>query len=383
MPEPLKNFFSPTVIAHIGDHIQRNWPAFDRTQFIHLAQAGLDDLELKQRANQIRDALDACLPPRFEQRVGIILASLHPEEDVDLATTRMDERGIRGWAIMPLSDLVGRDGHTDLDLALEAQRQLTGRFSSEFGIRHLILADPKRAIATITGWTRDPNYHVRRLASEGTRPRLPWAMQLPGFIADPTPTLPILEALRDDPSEYVRRSVANHINDIAKDHPDLAADLARTWMRDANGPRRKLLRHACRSLIKAGHPVALEIFGYRPAALGEPDLRVLTPTLPFPGVLEFAATLRSDSAQDQLLAIDYVLHFQKANGRTAPKVFKLKSVTLPAGGQVSLERRHPIRPITTRRYYPGLQGLSLQINGAPHGHAAFELVMQGAPVSAG
>ena len=383
MPEPFKNFFSPDLIVHIASHLQRVWPAFDQARFVGLAQENLDQLELKERSNQIRDALDTCLPPRFDQRVDIILASLHPDEDVDLATARMDERGIRGWAIMPMSDLVGRDGVADLNLALEAQRQLTGRFSSEFGIRHLILAAPERAIATISGWTRDENYHVRRLASEGTRPRLPWAMQLPDFIADPTPALPILEALRDDPSEYVRRSVANHINDIAKDHPDLAADLARRWMQDANETRRKLLRHACRSLIKAGHPLALETFGYHPAELGEPDLRVLTPRLAFPGALEFAASIHSDSDQDQLLAIDYVLHFRKANGRTTPKVFKLKSVTLPAGGAISLERRHPIRPITTRAYYPGLQGLSLQINGAPHGHAEFELIMQDAPASAG
>lgn len=378
MPEPLKNLYSPGIIQQMAGHLKRVDSRFERDAFIHDAVFQLEQLELKQRASQIRDALNRHLPAPFETAVETLLASLHPETETDLSATGMDERGIRGWAVMPMSDLVGLRCAENFELALTAQKAFTSRFSSEFGIRHLILHDPVRAMAAMRSWAGDGNYHVRRLASEGCRPRLPWAMQLPAFIADPSPVLPVLETLKDDPSEYVRRSVANNLNDIAKDHPDRVAAIARDWMQHASAAREKLVRHACRTLVKQGHAGALQALGIGPASIEAGPLRVTTPQVVFGEGLAFEATVRSTAEREQRLIIDYVVHFLKANGETAPKVFKLKSVTLRPGERITIAKRHPIRPITTRRYYAGRQAVELQVNGQPLGRTEFELVMPAA-----
>lgn len=376
MPEPLKNLYSPALIEKMGNHLKRVSPGFDKAMFVDKASTGLDVLELKERAAQIRIALDACLPSDLERAIEIMLASLHPEDNVELSDVGMDDKGIRGWAVMPMSDLVGLRCNEAFDAALNAQKEMTKRFSSEFGIRHLILADQDRAMAAITKWADDDNYHVRRLASEGTRPRLPWAMKLPAFIADPSPSLPILEKLKNDPTEYVRRSVANHLNDIAKDNADTTAGICAQWMENATPHRKKLIRHALRTLIKQGHPVALETLGFGEAEIELSSLNIRTPVVQFGEALEFEGVIRSTADRKQQLAIDFIVHWRKANGDTAPKVFKLKTLTLGPGEHVSIQKRHPIRPITTRKYYPGPQAVELQVNGKPCGRHDFELVME-------
>ena len=373
MPEPFKNFYSIDLIEQMGGHLARVEPSFDRTGFSLLAAENLETNELKQRAAQIRVALDEYLPGDFARAVEIMLASLHPDDDVELSSVGMDADGIRGWAVMPMSELVGLRCEEDFELAMQAQHALTKRFSSEFGIRYSILSNPARAMEIIQGWTRDTNYHVRRLASEGCRPRLPWAMQLPVFMADPTLILPVLEALKDDESEYVRRSVANNLNDISKDHPDMVAQMAGEWMQNADKTRHKTVRHACRTLIKQGHSGALAALGYGAGQVEMAPLRVTTPNVAFGAALEFDTVLVSTATKPQNLVIDYVVHFLKANGRTSPKTFKLKTARLQPGERLVIKRRHPIRPITTRRYYNGAQAVEMQINGTAMGTTAFEL----------
>ena len=204
---------------------------------------------------------------------------------------------------------------------------------------------------------------------------LPWAMQLPQLITDPSPMLPILKALRNDNEEYVTRSVANHLNDIAKDHPDRVASLALEWMKGADKAREKLVRHACRTLIKQGHTTALKAFGIGPPRLELEVLKIDTPTVNFGDALEFSAQLRSTGKNTQSLIIDYLIHFKKANGTLVAKVFKWTKLTLEPGETRTLTKKHPIRPITTRRYYAGQQGLSLRINGQDFGDAQFGLTM--------
>jgi 3-methyladenine DNA glycosylase AlkC len=373
MPEPFKNFYSIDLIEQMSGHLARVAPGFDKHGFAQCAAENIEANELKQRAAQIRVALDKFLPDDFGRAVEIMLASLHPHDSVELSAVGMNAEGIRGWAVMPMSELIGLRCEEDFELAMQAQHTLTKRFSSEFGIRYSILANPERAMEIILGWTRDKNHHVRRLASEGCRPRLPWAMQLPMFMADPSPVLPVLEALKDDDSEYVRRSVANNVNDIAKDHPDIAANLALKWMEGAGKARQKTVRHASRTLIKQGHPIALKALGFAPPQVDVSPVRVTTPTVMFGEALEFESMLVSTASKPQNLVIDYVLHFRKANGRTAPKTFKLKTATLKPGERMAIKRRHPIRPITTRRYYNGAQSVELQINGAAMGDTGFEL----------
>ena len=372
--EPFKNIFSPELVGWLADHLGRHAQGFDRIAFEGAILPTLDQLELKDRAQLIADAVHRGLPDDNAERARILEAVLHPDE-LDHADQPSDEDGICGWGILPLTMVAGQHGIGDFDRALGLQKEMTKRFSAEFGVRHFLLADQDRALWIMSGWIGDPNRHVRRLVSEGTRPRLPWAMQLPRLIEDPSPMLPILEALRDDEEEYVRRSVANHLNDIAKDHPDLVADIAKSWLRNAEGKREKLVRHACRSLIKSGHRGALEAFGLGVPEIAPVDIRVETPVVDYGGALAFSADLTSKAAGSRNLVVDYLVHFRKANGKLAAKVFKGTKLRLGPGETQTFARSHPIRPITTRKYYPGVQGLSLRINGEDFGYIEFELIM--------
>jgi len=372
--EPFKNLFSPQLVVCLADHLEKHLASFDRRAFEAPVLGALEALELKARAQLIADHLRLALPDDHGERARILGAMLHPDEE-DHANATSDKDGICGWGVMPLTMVVGQHGLDDFERSLALLKEMTKRSSSEYAVRYFLLADQARALGIMGDWVTDPNYHVRRLVSEGTRPRLPWAMQLPQLMADPAPMLPILEALRDDGEAYVRRSVANHLNDIAKDHPDLVAGLAKKWMRGADKKREKLVRHACRSLIKQGHEGALAAFG-----LGAPQVRletlaIETPKVAFGDALAFSASLCSTSRKPQALVIDYILHFRKANGRLAGKVFKWTKTTLGAGEVRRLTRSHPIRAITTRRYYGGQQALSLRINGCDFGYEAFDLKM--------
>lgn len=370
--EPFKSVFSPDLVRLTGRHVARHWRGFDEAAFQAAVLPGLEALELKARAGLIADALMAGLPGEAGARNRILTDVLHPDP-LDHANQPSDDEGLCGWAVLPLTMVVGQHGLSDFEGSMATLAEMTKRFSSEFGIRHLLLADQARALAIMEGWTRDPNRHVRRLVSEGARPRLPWAMRLPGLIADPAPVLPLLTCLRDDPEEYVRRSVANHLNDIAKDHPELVVRVAGDWMAGAGPARRALVRHACRSLIKAGDAGALAVFGRTPPRLVPVSLRLSAERVAMGEVLEMSAELVSRAEAAQALTVDYVLHFLKANGRHAPKVFKGAELVLAAGERRALCLRHPFREVTTRRHYPGVQRVGLRINGQDSATAEFRL----------
>ena len=372
--EPFKNFISPDLVTCIADHLEVHLSTFNRVLFEETILKELDGLELKARAQLIADHLHVVLPEDHKTRHKIIREMLHPADDFE-GGKQSDADGICGWGMMPLGLVIGQHGLAAFDESLLLLKEMTIRFTSEFDVRYFLLADQERALAIMQGWINDPNRHVRRLVSEGTRPRLPWAMQLPGLLANPSPTLPLLEALRDDDEEYVRRSVANHLNDIAKDHQDLVANLAKQWMKNADKNREKLVRHACRSLIKQGHTTALEAFGLNPPEIKLRKIGIENRNVIFGNSLNFSVELISTSEKQQDLIIDYVMHFLKANNKRSAKVFKWKKLTLKAGESLSIEKAHPIRAITTRRYYPGTQALSLRINGKDFGMEEFNLAM--------
>jgi 3-methyladenine DNA glycosylase AlkC len=370
--EPLKNLFSPDLVAWTGFHLQRIAPDISAPPFVETVTARLPSLELKERAQLIADALHVLLPKDPARRFPILRAMLHPDEGEDADRTS-NEDGLRGWAIMPLTLLVGQHGLGEFDAAMALMRDMTKRFTSEFGIRYCLKHDLPRGLAIMEDWVDDPNPHVRRLVSEGSRPRLPWAMQLPALMADPTPMLPLLARLRDDPSDYVRRSVANHLNDISKDHPGLTVDLGRDWAKDAPPERLSLLKHGLRTLIKKGDPGALEIFGRNAPAVSASLLRLSASGVVMPGVLVFEAEIASLADQPQMLTVDYVIRFRKARGASAPKVFKGGSMTLAPGECRLFRRSHAFRPITTRRYYAGEHSIFLRINGVDQDPALFDL----------
>ncbi|MBT6595001.1 MAG: DNA alkylation repair protein [Nitrospina sp.] len=375
MPEPFKNLLSKTVITGMGKHFARAWPEFDRAAFIAAATKNLNALELKERSVQITSTMATFLPDDFHRAAAIMLAALAPDDWDDAGNPEVDDRGIVGWAVMPMTHYVGLYGLKHFPLSMTLLKEMTKRSSSEFGIRFFLLEEPKRTLSTLEKWTRDPSQHVRRLVSEGTRPRLPWAMQLPAFVKDPAPILPLLEMLKDDEEEYVRRSVANNLNDIAKDHPDRVAKIAGQWLAGASKDRKKLVNHACRTLIKKGHQKTLKALGYGPARIELKKLKILTARVAFGDALLFELCLTSTSKKPQPLIIDYAIHHRKANGSTTAKVFKWKKITLESCATLSAKRKHAIKKITTRVYYPGTHKLEIMVNGVSLGTKTFKLVM--------
>ena len=310
----------------------------------------------------------------FPFRYAVLEAILHPMTEVAF-DRGSDEHGMRGWGMMPLGMVVSDSGLENFEASFALLKEMTKRATAEFDVRPFLDKDQDRALAIMAPWVRDDSVHVRRLVSEGTRPRLPWGLRLKKLVADPSPTLPLLEALKDDPEEYVRRSVANHLNDIAKDHPDLVAEIATRWLKGADKNREKLVRHACRSLIKQGHAATLSAFGLNPPEIQVDGPAITTDKVDYGSALGFAIKLTSTAQQPQDLVLDYLVHFKKANGTLAPKVFKWTKLTLAPGEAISLAREHAIRPITTRVYYGGTQAVSLRINGQDFGFSEFELVM--------
>lgn len=370
--EPFKNVFSPDLVACLAGHLRRHVNGFEAPQFTAAIVPQLETLALKARAQLIADQVHAALPADPAQRAKVLLALLHPDDGHQVNRPSGDE-GVCGWGILPLTMVVGQHGVADFDRSMLLLREMTKRFTAEFAIRHFLLADQGRAITTLSGWVDDPSHHVRRLVSEGSRPRLPWAMQLPGLIRDPSPTLPLLERLRDDPEPYVRRSVANHLNDIAKDHPQLITALAADWMHGASPEREALLRHACRGLIKQGDAAALAVFGRHPPRVQAGPLELSVSEVRMGEALELRLLLRSVADEAQQLTVDYVLHLRKANGRLSPKVFKGALLDLAPGASVQFRRTHRFREVTTRRHYMGEQAVSLRINGEDTAQVVFSL----------
>lgn len=365
MAEPLKNLLHPALVETMAAHIAANATGFDRLRFIDLACRNMEQLELMQRALQIRDALEETLPDDFETAAAVLSASL----------PQSGRSGITGWALLPISQFVAQKGLGHFDLSLALLKQLTPHFTAEFGIRPFIHAEQDRALATISQWTTDSNHHVRRLASEGTRPRLPWAIRLPALMRDPQPILPILTTLLDDPEDYVRRSVANSLNDIAKDHPDLVASFVGEHIGSASPERRQLLRHASRTLLKKGHAAALSNFGFAPLSGIGATVEIETPQVDFGNALAFKLAIANEGPASQQVMIDYAVHHRKANGSLAPKVFKWKSLVLGPGETVIMTRQHAMRAITTRQYYPGGHRVEILVNGAVLAGGDFQLVM--------
>ncbi|MFD7319410.1 DNA alkylation repair protein [Streptomyces sp. NPDC059883] len=326
----------------------------------------LGPLGLSQRTRAVRDALVQDLSASYRTAADVFRAALADPE-------------FSGWMIWPVSEAVAvlavdADRAADFEDGLALLAALTPRLTSEFALRTFLNADIGRTLRTVGAWTASDDPSVRRLASEGTRPRLPWAKQVPELRLRPSVTVPILDALHTDADEVVRRSVANHLNDISRLDPALAVSTARGWSeRAAAASTPAVVRHAMRTLVKQADPAALGLLGFAPPP---DDLVVTGPTLRGTKVTEddalaFGVHLTNEGPLPVRLAVDYVVHYVKANGSTAPRVFKLTTRTLAAGERLVLERRHSFRPITTRRHYPGEHALEIQVNGRRSGRATF------------
>lgn len=355
----LKEIFNRDRLNHFARETAAIHPTFDGERFLQLASEGLDDLSIMQRLRQIAVAFHTILPGPYEKNIEI-LSSLAPRIN-------------HGFASITLPEYVALYGHDHFDLSMKALAFFTRFGSSEFAIRHFLLKDMPRTLAVMQDWSTDENEHVRRLSSEGCRPRLPWSFQLKQLIADPSPVAPILENLKSDPSLYVRKSVANHLNDITKDHPDWVLAKLSHW--DQSDARTAwIIKQALRTLIKKGDTRALHVFGAGHKAEVKVDKFTVTPSsLSLGGAVQITAKLTSNDSAPQKLVIDYAVHYVKKTGGTSKKVFKWKELMLAphAGAELTITR--PIRNFTTRIHYPGRHVVELVVNGEVLGEAAFEL----------
>jgi len=347
MPEPLKNLYSTAFISTLGQLLFSATRNFDVKGFHNaIFDQEWEQKELKARMNHIAVTLHEYLQGNFRENI------------TTLKTVSSQFNGLKHMVFPAYVEIFGLQ---EFEVSMSALEYFTSNSSSEFAIRPFIKQTPLKTMQQMETWAESTNEHVRRLATEGCRPRLPWAMALPGFKSDPQPVLKILEKLKSDESEYVRRSVANNLNDISKDHPEVIVGIAKNWM-GINKDIDWVVKHACRSLLKQGDPELMKLFGFR-----KPDhIKVqgfeLQSTVDMGGKLKFSFRLQSSKNELGKLRIEYAIDFMKNNGCQKRKVFKI-SESENAGQQKLVCRVHSFKAISTRKYYPGGHGFAVIVNG--------------------
>jgi 3-methyladenine DNA glycosylase AlkC len=373
MGEPLKTFFSRALVRRLAGDIARVHPGFAVGAFTNDACRGLDGLELLDRGRHIADALGRHLPPAYPEALEVLLQSLGPEH----ATDELIGIGMAPFFYLPHTIFVAERGLDHFDLSMQAQYELTKRFSAEGSIRPYIARDPARALAFLQSWATDKNAHVRRLVSEGTRLRLPWATRVTWLDQNPDRVLALLELLKDDASTMVRRSVANNLNDLAKVRPDLLIRTASAWLDDASPDRRRLIEHALRSAVKRGDPDALRLLGYGQAPRVSVEAVAFTPRrVRIGGRVTMNCRMKSTSARQQHLLVDVAVHFVKARGVGAPKVFKLGRIALGPRELVELKTSFSLAVHTTRVPRPGRHTVDVIVNGRAIGGGTFDVLQE-------
>ncbi len=349
MADRLKDqFLTRDSILRFASAIKDVYPAFDADRFVALVfDQTWSGLELKNRMHHITRSLGATLPQHYGDALEILKRSIP---------------SVHGFEVMVCPDFVELYGQEDPDRSLPALGYFTQFGSSEFAIRPFLDRDPERTIPYLLRWADDPDPRVRRLASEGSRPRLPWAMGLPAFKRDPSPILPLLEKLKNDESETVRRSVANNLNDIAKDHPQTVIALCKRWI-GVSPNTDKLLKHACRGLLRSGNSQAMRLFGFFPAAKAAiKNLRLSPASIRIGGALVMSFVLQIGGKSTQTVRLEYGITFARPGGRESRKVFQLSEKRFTPGSH-TITKRHAFADLSTRKHHPGRHTVEIIING--------------------
>ena len=349
-PRLWKDFLNRDLLTKLAKEFHRAYPSFDRRGFVAaVATDEFFDMELKQRITIAAQSLKEFLPANYSKAVDILI-KVAPN--------------VGGWENWILTNYVDLHGVDDFDNSIRALEYLTTRGTGEFAIRVFMNKYTRRMLPVLNRWAKNPNEHVRRLAAEGSRPRGVWVAHIEAFKEDPSPVLKLLEKLKADPSFYVRKAVANNLNDISKDHPDKVIDTALRWQKDGNKDTNWIIKHACRSLIKRGHPKVFPLFGFT----SNPKIAVVgfeadktryrigqSMTVPF--------EIKSKSRTRQKLAVDYRITYRTKTGATSPKVFKLSEKEIAPGGTLSLNLCHKFEDNSTRKHYAGEHSIELIVNG--------------------
>jgi len=350
MAEKLKDmFFTSSSIKAMADVLKRYYPDFDKKRFVSLVfDDGFESKELKARMRHTTQCLRQVLPKSYKKALSVL---------------RKAAPHVKGFEAMCLPDYVELYGLDDWDLSLDALALFTKYASSEFAVRPFIIRDPKRAMAFMGKLAKDKDANVRRFASEGCRPRLPWAMAIPAFKKDPSLILPILEKLRDDDSEFVRRSVANNLNDISKDHPKLVLDTCERWFGKSTNTD-WIIKHACRTMLKAGDSRAMLLFGFGdPKHIAVKKFTLDKKKLAIGGNTQFAFTLQVAAKGACKVRLEYAVHFARAGGGVSKKVFKITENSF-APGEHAVIKKHSFVDMSTRRHHPGEHRITIIVNGA-------------------
>ena len=358
MPEPLKNLYDKALIENLGDRIFERYDSFDRKTFRRsVFDSSWKDKELKQRMRHIARCLHRHLPASYKRSIKIL---------------KPVSAQFSGFEYMFFQDYVECYGLHDFETSIPALEHFTKYASSEFAVRAFILQDEKRMMQQMARWAKSDNHHVRRLASEGCRPRLPWAISLPVFKQDPAPVLSILKTLMKDDSEYVRRSVANNLNDISKDNPETVLRWAQRWLGN-NDETDRLIKHACRSLLKQGDARALSLFGFTDASHIKLKKFKVQPETRLGEKLAFSFLLKSQDLTLGRCRLEFAIDFMKANGKHSRKIFKISEGEYTEK-EKQVSKYFSFKKISTRKYYAGKHRITVVINGVDQATKSFELV---------
>lgn len=366
-PFLLKNIYNADFLNKVVAEMALVAPMFPEKEFLNdVFDHNWTQLELKQRIRHISFCLRKHLPESFSTAVAILVQMAHN------MIARDGQRMSFEWGILP--DFVEAFGVDDPDVAIPAMEAITQLSSAEFAVRPFLLKYPDRMYAQMEAWSKHDSAMVRRLSCEGFRPRLPWGMGIPALKKSPIPMLPILERLKNDPAETVRRSVANHLNDISKDHPDTALALAKAW-KGISPETDWVVRHACRGLLKKGHPEALRIFGFE-AAQNVATIHHLecSPTVKIGDRLYFSFTLENTAAIQEMVRLEYAIDYITSTGKTARKIFKISELALSAQQEIHFEKNQRFQDFTTRKHYLGRHRLDILVNGIVLAGIEFDVI---------
>lgn len=358
MPEPLKQVFSRDVVLRFAQSVVEHDAAFDVAAFSErVLDRSWNARELKDRMHHIARNLYDGMSGRYSDRINVLIA-VGPQ--------------FNGLPALVFPDIVELYGLGHWTVSMRALEAFTPLCSSEFAVRPFIIKDAERMMRQMMKWAKSKNEHVRRLATEGCRPRLPWAIALPEFKKEPAPVIEILEVLRCDSSEYVRRSVANNLNDISKDHPGLVLKIAKRWLRE-KPETEKLLKHACRTMLKKGDQRALKLFGVAGVdGVKVTGLKLAERCVNIGSFVEFSFTVQVSGKKPKLLRVEYAIDYLKMNGQHGRKEFKI-SESLVSGKKV-ITRRRCVRDMTTRIHNPGTHHLHIIVNGHSLVSITFDLI---------
>jgi 3-methyladenine DNA glycosylase AlkC len=364
------HLFNKEKVARVSSEIASVYPEFKKKQFIHDVTTKFPELELMERMYWMRACLREYLPADYRVAVEILIKSLPSP-----LSTELTDDDFGDYIYGAYGNFVSEYGATaqDVDFSLAALREMTTRFSCEFPIRVFIDAFPEKTLAVFVAWSADGHYHVRRLVSEGTRPKLPWGKNIS---LDYTIPIPFLDILHADSTRFVTRSVANHLNDISKIDPELSIKTLNRWKSQKIQSEKELdfiTRHSLRTLIKKGHMGALNMLGFSSVKMST-EVIIRTPEVKIGESLVFDITIQSQSKIKESLMIDYILYFQKAAGSLAPKTYKITKTSIRPGETISLTKHQLLREMSTRKIHTGKHQVELQINGQKSGKHTFHLI---------